>query len=111
MVYNELMDKFLAIFSIVFGVMSLPLIWALATDRLNWGAKRDKKLYKEQGRKIANKWNAVFMTMMAVTAIVFGAVLLMKKYELLMYIVPVLAVEALGPIGVLFYVNAKWKKK
>lgn len=102
---------FLAIFSIVFGVGSLPVIWALATDRLNWGAERDKKLYKEQGRKVANKWNAVFMTLMSLTVTVFGVMLLMERYGALTYIIPLLAVEALGPIGVLIYVNVKWKKK
>lgn len=99
-----------AIFSIVFGVGSLPVIWALATDRLNWGAERDKKIYKAEGRKIANKWNAVFMTLMSLTVTLFGVMLLMKQYGVLVYIIPLLAAEALGPIGVWIYMNKKWKK-
>jgi len=104
------MHTFLAIFSIVFGVGSLPLIWALATDRLNWGAERDKKIYKAEGRKIANKWNAIFMTAMSITVAVFGVMLLLQNFAVVTVIVPVLAIEALGPVGVWVYMNMKWKK-
>lgn len=68
-------------------------------------------MYKEQGRKIANKWNAVFMTLMAVTMAVFGVMLLLKQYGVLTYIIPLLVAEALGPIGVWIYMNKRWKKK
>ena len=109
--YYVVMKTIMAIFSIIYGVVSLPIIWLAATDKINFATKKEKKLYKAEGRKIANKLNAVFMTLMSVTIIVFGIVLLAENYSILSWLIPLIAVEALGPIGVLFYVNAKWKKK
>lgn len=96
--------------SIVVGVGMLPVIWMLATDRWDLTTKKEKAIYKAEGRKIANKLNAVFLTMIALTVTVFGAMLLLERYDLLMYIIPALAVEALGPMGVWVYMNAKWRK-
>ena len=94
----------------MFGVGMLPVIWMLATDRWDLTTKKEKKIYKVEGRKIANKWNAIFLTLIFLTVIVFGVMLLLERYDLLTYIIPALAAEALGPVGVWIYMNVKWKK-
>lgn len=104
------MKTIMAIISIVIGAGSLPVIVLAGMDKIDLSSKREKKTYKAAGLKIANKLNTVFMLLISVCMIGFGIGALINNFVVVKCFIVLMIVAALGPIGVLVYMNLKWKK-